>query len=476
MKRSLLFATVVTLALTTLSSIAADQALATLGIVGDGKTDDAAAIQKAVDRGVGTLRFPRGVYRLTKTVVIDLDKVGFTSLVGDGTARFVMAGAGPAFKFLGTHEGSADPKSFKPNVWERQRTPMVDGLEIVGAHPEADGIEGTGTMQLTITRVTVREARHGIHLTVRNRNVIISDCHLYHNSGAGVFYNHVDLHQSNITGSHISYNAGGGVVTRGGAVRNLQIGTCDIEANMSSNSPPTANVLIDCTGGSTAEVTIVGCTLQHSPVAGAANVRFIGRGEERSKLYDGKQTQWGHLTIADNVISDVRVNVHLQHARGVTITGNTFGTAYERDLLVENCSNVVVGPNSFDRNPRYFSSGVATNANGGVLFRDSRECTLSGLHVNGVLRQSAAVQLENCSRFNMMNCTVLDSDGPGLLLQNVSESIVSGCLISDQRPKRAPAVSLRVAGGRDNVIGVNSLAHGSDVDSASIKANPSASK
>ncbi|MBL8851851.1 MAG: right-handed parallel beta-helix repeat-containing protein, partial [Planctomycetaceae bacterium] len=194
------------------------------GTIGDGVADDTAAIQRAADAG-GALRFSRGTYRLTSTVVVDLDKAGFTSLAGDGVARFVMAGAGPAFRFVGTHQGSADPGSLKPNIFERQRTPLVDGIEIVGAHPEADGIEATGTMQLTVSRITVSEARHAIHLTTRNRNVIISDCHLYHNRGAGVFYDQVDLHQSNISGCHISYNAGGGIVVRGGGVRNLHIGT-----------------------------------------------------------------------------------------------------------------------------------------------------------------------------------------------------------------------------------------------------------
>ena len=54
---------------------------------------------------------------------------------------------------------------------------MVDRIEIVGAHAEADGIRAEGTMQLTITATTVRKARHGIHLTGRNRNVLISDSH-----------------------------------------------------------------------------------------------------------------------------------------------------------------------------------------------------------------------------------------------------------------------------------------------------------
>lgn len=435
------------------------RSLSSFGVVGDGKADDTVAMQKAVDSGIGSVRFLRGTYRLTRTVIIELDRTGFTSLVGDGTVSIVMAGAGPAFKFVGTHKGTADPKSVKPNVWERQRTPMVDGLEIVGAHPEADGIEVTGTMQLTITRVTVREARHGIHLTTRNRNVIISDCHIYNNSGIGVFYDNVDLHQSNIIGCHISYNAGGGVVSLGGGVRNLQIGTCDIEANMSTNTPPTANVLLDCTGGSIAEVAIVGCTLQHTGTTpGSANIVFFGKGKD-------EKTQWGHLTIADNILSDVRVNIHVRHARGVVISGNSFGVAYEHDLLVEDSSNVVVGPNSFDRNPRYFL-GEAAKANGGIIFTNCADCTLSGLRVNGVLRKPAAVLLEKCSGFNVGNCTILDSDGPGLLLRDVTGSMVTGCLIRDSRAERKPAPSLRIEGGKDNSITNNSLAHGSESPAA----------
>jgi hypothetical protein len=427
-----------------------------------GGADDTEAIQKAINGGPRAIHFASGKYRLTKTVLIDLDKSGFISLVGDGTASIVMEGSGPAFHFIGTHGGTADPTSVKPNVWERQRTPMVDGLEIVGANPEADGIEATGTMQLTITRTTVREARHGIHLTTRNRNVIISDCHLYNNKGIGVFYDNVDLHQSNIIGCHISYNSGGGVVTRGGAVRNLQIGTCDIEANMSPDAPPAANVFIDCSGGSTAEVTIVGCTLQHSPKSpGSANIVFLGKGAERGKTFDAETTQWGHLTIADNVISDTRVNVHVQHARGVTINGNTFGVGHDHHLIVEDCSNIVIGPNSFDRNPRYYY-GEAEKANDAIVFRNSHDCTLSGLHIDGVLRQPAAVVIEDCHDFNISNCTILDSDGSGLLLKNVRDSLITGCLIRDRRADRQKAPSILIEGGEGNEFANNKLMHGSE--------------
>ena len=143
-----------------------------------------------------------------------------------------MDGPGPALKFVGTHFKSADPDGFTDDVWDRQRMPLVDGLGIVGNHAEAIGIQAVGTMQLTISRVHVRGALHAIHLIKNNRNVTITDCHLYENRGVGVFYDDVNLHQSNITSSHISYNRQGGIVSRSGNVRNIHITGCDLEANM----------------------------------------------------------------------------------------------------------------------------------------------------------------------------------------------------------------------------------------------------
>ena len=105
-----------------------------LVLVGDGRADDTEALQRAVDEATGPVRLPRGTYRITRPITIELDEVGFTSLVGDGTAQIIMNGPGPAFRFVGTHDGSAAPRTFKANVWDRQRTPMIDALEIVGAH------------------------------------------------------------------------------------------------------------------------------------------------------------------------------------------------------------------------------------------------------------------------------------------------------------------------------------------------------
>lgn len=418
------------------------------GAKGDGATDDWQAIQNAAGVGGGPIVFPRGTYRISKTVEVNLNKTGSTALRGDGTARIVMAGEGPAFKFVGSHAGTADPKTVKPGVWN-ERMPLIEGIEIVGDHPEADAIEASGTMQLTVSKVLIRKCRHGIHLTGRNRNVLIADSHIYENRGVGVFLDNVNLHQINVTGCHISYCDQGGVVAKAGEVRNLHITGCDIESNHGKDAPPTANVLIDSTGGSNAEVAITGCTIQHNHNApGSANIRIKGPSER--KIKDTEEMRDGHVTITGNVLSDVMVNVHLDGARGVVMTGNTCWTAYEHNLLVENSAYVTVGPNNFDRNPRYAGEEKPTTAND-IVFRNCADCTLTGFTISRVRAAPAGVTLERCDRLNVANLTILDCDEVGLLVKDVTRSRVHGCLIRDDRPN-AKSVPLKVIGGADNTI------------------------
>lgn len=431
----------------------AERRPADLAAVADGAADATATIQKAVNDRVGTVRFPPGTYRITRPIVVELDRVGFTAFVGDGPARLVMAGAGPALRFVGSHGGTADPKSVKANVWERQRTPMVEGLEIVGAHAEADGIEAEGTMGLTLQRVGIRLCRHGVHLVKRNRNLLISACHLYQNRGIGVYYDEVNLHQSNIVGCHISYCDGGGVVSRGGEVRNVQITGCDIEANMGAKGPPTANVLLDNTGGSIAEVAITGCTIQHNSTGpDSANVRILGRGDDLKHKAGG--AQWGHVTITGNVFSDVQTNVHIRDARGVTLTGNTFWMGYAWNLKVEDSQQIVVGSNAFERNPGY-AYGTSTETKNALLFRNCQDCTLTGLHVHQVYHVDAAVTLDGCRRMNVTGCSILDCDATGLLCKDVSHSRISDCLIRHDGKDGGKYLPLRVVGGRGNLFADN---------------------
>jgi hypothetical protein len=416
------------------------------GAIGDGVADDAAAIQALIEAKAGTIRFTAGTYRIKQPLVVDLDKVGFTSFVADGTAQLVMAGPGPAIKFIGTHGGTAAPDSVKPEVWERQRMPVVEGMGITGDHPEADGIEAEGTMQLTIRGVHIRKVRHGIHLVERNRNVLIDACHIYENSGCGVYLDGVNLHQTNISASHISYCGGGGVVVRGGEVRNVHIAGCDIEANMAKDGPPTANILFDCADGSMAEAAIVGCTIQHTKDApDSANIRILGSGFMNRR---GEKLPFncGHVTIGDNVLSDVQTNIHLVGARGVTITGNTFWQGYAHNLLVEDSLQVVVGPNMMERNPLY---GYTSEGKNGVVFRNCKDCTIQGLHLHNVIDSEAGLLIDKCDRIHLAGCTIYDCDNIGLLSRDTTNSWMDGCFIRDDRAG-ATSTPVKVIGGSGN--------------------------
>lgn len=426
------------------------------GARGDGKADDTAAIQRMVDASVGSLRFPRGRYRFTKPIVIDLNKVGPTSVSGDGTATILMEGAGPAFHFIGTHNGTASPKTVNPVVWEQERTPMVDGIEIVGKHPEAIGVAATKTMQITITRLVVRRALHGIHLYERNRNVAIDDCHLYQNEGVGIYLDKLNLHQVNISDSHISYNKQGGIVVRESEIRNIQIGNCDIEGNMGEDTPPTANILFDISKGSLREGAIFGCTIQHTNNApDAANVRFIGNGPQDPRKV-------GNFAIADNSMSDVAVNIHLKHARGITITGNTLWQAYEHNLLVEDSSYIVLGANLLDRNPDYRAK--TKNAN---VFKGCSDCTLNGLNIKSTQEVAAGLILENCERMNITNCSVRECEQGGILLKNVKQSRISDCLITEGPDDFA----IRVTGGQQNQVTDNLVSGSVEIDAGTAATN-----
>jgi hypothetical protein len=423
------------------------------GARGDGQNDDSAAIQQAVNAG-GSVVFPRGVFRITKTIDIELDQSGFVSLRGDGVATVVMEGAGPAFRFVGTHEGTADPASFKENVWDRQRMPCVMGLEIIGSHNEASGIEATGVMQLTLSQVVLRRLLHGVHLVKRNRNILLDACHIYENRGIGVFYDHVNLHQSNISACHISYNGGGGVVVRGGDVRNIHITGCDIEGNHDPEGPPTANVLLDCTSGSVAEVAIVGCTIQHAHDAPeSANIRVLGKSSFQRNAQT-HEANWGNITISDNVLSDVQTNIDLVGARGVTITGNTIWQGFQHNLRLIDCSHFTITGNVCERNPPYGYAGPTNNA---VVIQGCEDAVIANNHFHGILGPDG-VLLRDCRRVNVTGCNVLDCEGVELRLENVSQSRVSDCLIRDDRQDQAsPGIVLHVTGGKDNLIADNLL-------------------
>ena len=141
----------------------ARRSVKSFGARGDGKTDDSTALEKALASDTGTLVFDRGVYKISRTILVDLSKRGWTAIDGSGGARVLMAAAGPAFHFIGSHGGTADPGSVSEQTWNHERLPLVQNIEILGAHEAAVGLRLEKTLQATLSAVLIRKCSTGIH-------------------------------------------------------------------------------------------------------------------------------------------------------------------------------------------------------------------------------------------------------------------------------------------------------------------------
>ena len=386
-------------------------------------------LQQTIDQSGGNLVFVKtGVYRITKSLVFDLTKHGAAKVTSSSGVTLVMDGPGPAIKFIGSHEGTAGPKSFKPKTWN-ERMPIVSGIEILGNHPEAVGIELFQTMEPVISRVSIRWCLHGIHLVTRNRNVTISDCHLYENSGVGIYLDDVNLHQINVSNCHISYNRQGGIVVRDGNVRNLQVTGCDIEGNMPDDPTPTkaANILLDVSGTagerkhSIAEVAITSCTIQHSGNYSGKKDVFAAPGGSNIRIFGKESYPINSVTITGNVISDTENNIDIIHAHDVTIASNTFFAPTSDHLTVRNSERIVVSGNTF--NPRQFERP------GALIFTDSRDCVVSSSTIHMAKNKAGALQLNNCSGF-IINALNLTDNVSGIVLNKTSDTTISNCRAS----------------------------------------------
>ena len=439
------------------------------GAIGDGAADDAEAIQHAVREGLGQVYFPPGDYRIGRSIELDTTAYGRIGLDGaSGTAKIVMAAAGPAFLLSGSHEGTASPPSVRPEVWANERMPTIRHLEIEGAHEDADGIVLEGTMQSSIEGVLLRNLRHGIHLRRRARNVIISHCHIYDNRGIGIFCDEVNLHQINIANCHISYCRLSGIKINNGEIRNIQITGNDIEYNyddeLGEEAPQAAEIWIDTSGerGTVREGTISGNTIQSRYSPGGSNVYIQGRGE-------GDPNQAGMLTITGNLLGSQEVNVRLEHCRAVVVSGNVIYSGHRRNIHAVGCRNVVVSGNSFDHNHGSLPRELAT----GISFEDCSECSLTGSIIQDaeagehtvptpvVIERKGLVELLRCSRFTLSGCQVLDSAEAGVYLEGGEMVSITACTIADQRETKKMRAAIEWVGdGGDNYLAGNILGKG----------------
>ena len=395
--------------------------------------DRTADFRKQISENGGTLLLASGVHRITGTLEFALGGKG-TAVVrpAGGPVTLIMDGAGAAIRIVGSHEGTASPASFQTATWN-ERMPIIEGIEIVGNHPEADGIELVRTFEAVISKVAVRWCRTGIRLFERNRNVTISDVNLYENRGIGLFLDDVNLHQINVGNSHISYNRGGGIVVRDGNVRNLHITGCDVESNMPGDDSPTttANILLDVSGTpddktrSIAEVAITGCTIQHSSNYSGKDFDVLAPGGANIRLLGKALQPIDSVTITGNVLSDTELNIDLRTCTDITVTGNNFFAPNPDNLHVTDSKRVIVNGNTF--NPREFERP------GRVVFDGCQDCILSNNTFRALLADDGAVVVKNSTRMSLTG-NILTESASGLRIEESSHVIVKDWIVSLTTP------------------------------------------
>lgn len=391
--------------------------------------DQTEALQKQIDE-TGSLLLPAGTHRITKPLVFALSQKRSTAVRPEaGAVTLIMDGPGPAIRITGSHKGTASPKTFEPATWN-ENMPLIEGIDIVGNHPQANGIELFQTVGAIVNKVSVRWCHHGIHLVERNRNVVISDVHLYENSGIGLYLDDLSLHQINVSNSHISYNRTGGIVVRDGNVRNLQITGCDIEGNMPDDDTHTnaANIMIDVSATpkdrskSVAEVAITGCTIQHSSNYSGSQYDSIAPGGANIRILGKEIWPVDSVTITGNVISDTNVHLDISYATDVTISGNTFFAPNPDFVHVRDSKRILLNGNTF--NPRQFERP------GRLVFERCQDSILSNCTFRALQADDGAILIRDSARMNL-SANILTESKSGVRTERseliqVENWIVSG--------------------------------------------------
>ena len=104
---------------------------------------------------------------------------------------------------------------------------------------------------------------------------------------------------------------------------------------------------------------------------------------------------------------------------------------------------MVVSSNALGRSPRYSTRGrpIETNA---VLIRDSKDVIFNANVLSQTRGAPAGLSVMASKRVNITNSTLVDCDGPEILLEDVSLVRISDCILNDAR-KDAP--NIKQSGG-----------------------------
>lgn len=350
-------------------------------------TDDTDTLQALFDSAKGVVSLEPGKkYKVTRPIRYNPEKV---KLIKGNMAHIVCIGDIETFQMVGTLSSSANAGALNRKLALNEMSPLVVALRITNP------MEVLGTafvvnkvMSPNFLACNFKYVRRGIVFRGVNRNAIINACHIYACYDYGIHFEEGgDIHQINITGSHISY-CRKNIFSENHNIYNIQITGGDIE----TSSYPTLEI-----GG-----------------AAECDMHFL---QTTAILED--------LEIVGNTIEDHWNTTKMIRLEGnptstdkiscVTISGNVTGNSAGSVIEIGGASGVeIVG--QFKANQGYvvdvignlngFKLSTQSKQNGGGLFRAVGDYTLKDVTVCGNNLSNSVTQnpilvdvksLDNCN-------------------------------------------------------------------------------
>ena len=295
--------------------------------------------------------------------------------------------------------------------------------------------------------VLILRCHKAIHLNARNRNVLISNCHLYDNSHYGIHIDHCDVHQTIIIGSHISYCYRGGIVMHGGAVHNIQITGNDIEYNnrpgVDTPEEGGSEIFFDAREGMLSEATISANTIQATIQPGGVNVRIWGA---LNQLRQGACL----IALSGNMLGSQTRGLDLRGVFRMTVAGNTLYGNSDLNLYAEHCKGLSISGNTVSWRP------LTDEPRDGFRFVDCELVTLSGTVAERMCAGSpdsgGAVEFQRCRDVQVTNNQFADSIHAALGLSDCQRVVIDGNQIVDRKVPATMPHALRLAGKNQQVL------------------------
>ncbi|WP_391120086.1 hypothetical protein [Psychrobacillus sp. L3] len=328
------------------------------GAVGDGKTDDTKAFLQAVQQK-GILRLESGkTYLISSTIKVDLTNI---KGIQANNAKILLNADFPAFYIKGNKtKGGAEPPS---NLGlEQEFSAVIEGLHVFSANHQGTALVLDGTFGVIISKSHFYNLKKGIEIINRNRNVIITENHLWDMAEYAIHYNNASLHQSIISNNHISY-AKVALFFENGDVHNVQINSNDIEIGYSINNNTQSAIQVVCDKLNTqfSQAQIVGNTIEDHFLAKGGIVNFYSKVFETPTKNSDQPPYVGMIELVGNELSGSSKALVLENINDLSVNGNNF------KLIKEVFIAIYTAAEGTNISGNIFSGKVEKNYGGKVL-------------------------------------------------------------------------------------------------------------